>query len=167
MNLHEIIHAYLLLSPKSGRAWLRSLVSEAGLDPALVPHIIGAERARLNGLCDPREPRKPEETGRRNQDAARPASGEPLVAGLYTGRMSSVPLTSDSFRLITRVMKVDNWVRVTFTGRNGLHRHTIEGSVVNIGPRFNSFRLHTADVQRRGLDIGPATHNVFTVEILS
>lgn len=40
MNLHEIIHTYLRLGPLAGRTFLRTLVRDAGLDVALIEHIV-------------------------------------------------------------------------------------------------------------------------------
>jgi hypothetical protein len=40
MNLHEIIHAYLEMPSDAGKRWLDELVRDAGLDKALIPHII-------------------------------------------------------------------------------------------------------------------------------
>ncbi len=53
MNLHEIIHMYLRLTPEMGLFLLEGLVQNAGLDPILVSHIMATRGS--NGETDIQE----------------------------------------------------------------------------------------------------------------
>lgn len=53
MNLHEIIHCYLAMPEKRGLAWLQELVQFAGLDKALLPHIIATGKKEVSEPSQP------------------------------------------------------------------------------------------------------------------